>query len=91
MLFYHAPAEITKGVQRHSRLPDRVIKKIATTNTIEKAKHGWHGIAPHTKDERTWLLDIPPGLATVPTGEYYHDDSDHDCPTSFAEAEQAKV
>ena len=69
MLFHHAPAEITKGVQRHSRLPDRVIKRIATANTIEKTKHGWHGIGQNSKDIRTWLLDIPPGLATIPTGE----------------------
>ena len=69
MLFHHAPAEITRGVQRHSRLPDRVIKKVVTANTIERTKHGWHGISPHSKDERTWLLDIPSFLSTIPTGE----------------------
>ena len=79
MLFYHTPAEISKGVQRHSRLPDRVVKRIATARITEKSKHGWHGIAPHAKDDRTWLLDIPPGLATIPTGKSLNCCQQHGC------------
>ena len=72
MLFYHAPTEMIKGVRRHSRLPDRVLKKIVTANAVEKSKDGWHGIGPHSQDQKLWLLDIPPNLATIPTGEFYY-------------------
>ena len=70
MIYHHAPTEITKGANRHSRLPDRVNKKSVKANTTERAKHGWHGISSQGTDERTWILDIPPGLATIPTGEF---------------------
>ena len=50
------------------RMPDRVEKEVITKTTSKKTGHGWPGISAHSYSERTWYLDIPPGLASVSIG-----------------------
>ena len=51
-----------------SRVPERTERKIVAGRTVRRARRGWRGIAPRSQDERTWTVDVPPGLATVGTG-----------------------
>ena len=67
-LYDHAAAEAT-GSQRYSRIPDRTLRKNMATRIVRRSAYGWRGIPPQSKDRRTWMLDVPTGLATIITGE----------------------
>lgn len=68
--FYdHAAAEAV-GSQRYSRIPDRILRKTMATKVVKRSAYGWRGIPSQSKDRRTWMLDVPTGLATIITGKF---------------------
>jgi hypothetical protein len=72
-IYDHPAAQIEAGLYRQSRLPDRMFRKTVATNTVSKSKSGWRGIPPRSKEIKTWMLDLPTGLATINTGKLVTD------------------
>ena len=70
MVYHHSIAQLDQGLYRQSRLPDKIYRKIVAKEVITKSGTGWRGISPHSRESKTWMLDLPTGLATISTGEF---------------------
>ena len=66
--FDNAAASTLTEMAGHLRIPDHTDTEIVGRSSVKKARHGWQGILPQSRDVRTCRLDIPTGLVTVDAG-----------------------
>ena len=69
MTYSYSSSTNLPDVPSYMTLPQQAERRILARQSIQKSRHGWQGVPPQSRDERTWKMDVPSGLATIVPGK----------------------